>query len=245
MRRWISLICAVPVLAALGFICRETGPEPETFLLLEGTPLETEVCLLSGNEEGAAVYVIAGIHGDEEAGILAADRLKSGAVEKGLLYILSPANGYGAEMCQRKTEEGRDLNRNFPGDPQGWDAERLAAAIYRDIEEKRPAVVLDLHEAHAGTEQTDALGNSIICHSLDGIGELVLELLAASQDGRFLSSPFTLYGSPPAGSINRTVTEELGIPVITVETFREEPLEERVEKHLLTVEFVLEYYGLI
>jgi len=38
------------------------------------------------------------------------------------------------------------------------------------------------------------------------------------------------------------VTEELGIPVITVETLRAEPLAQRVQNQLEMVEFVLEYY---
>lgn len=37
---------------------------------------------------------------------------------------------------------------------------------------------------------------------------------------------------------------ELGIPVITVETSRGEPLAQRVRNQLELVEYVLEYYGL-
>ena len=65
---------------------------------------------------------------------------------------------------------------------------------------------------------------------------LVLELL--------MQTAFTLYGSPPSGSINRTVTDELGIPVITVETFRGDEMEVRIEKHLEVTDFVLTYCGL-
>ena len=47
-----------------------------------------------------------------------------------------------------------------------------------------------------------------------------------------------------AGSINQTVTEQLGIPVITVEPYREEPLAQRVRNQLEFTEYVLNYYGL-
>ena len=65
---------------------------------------------------------------------------------------------------------------------------------------------------------------------------MVLELL--------MQTAFTLYGSPPSGSINRTVTDELGSPVITVETFRGDEMEVRIEKHLEVTDFVLTYCGL-
>ena len=204
MIRRILLPCAAALLAAAGLWYAAAGRNRTTYFLLEGTSLETEVCEIRGKDEGPAVYVVAGIHGDETAGILAAERLKRSRIERGTLYILSTANGYGAENDQRKTEEERDLNRNFPGDPEGWDAERIAAAIYGDIEEKQPAVVLEL----------------------------------------LMQTAFTLYGSPPSGSINRTVTDELGIPVITVETFRGDEMEVRIEKHLEVTDFVLTYCGL-
>ena len=110
---------------------------------------------------------------------------------------------------------------------------------------------MDLHEARPKADDYeslgynyDALGNSLICHSLDGIGELVLDALLASEAGELCSGALTLYGSPPAGSLNQTVTEQLGIPVITVETLRAEPLEQRVQNQLELTQFVLDNFGL-
>lgn len=225
--------------------------EKEEYLLLEGTPEENTVQILRGKEEGATVYIVAGVHGDEKAGWLAGKLLKQATLKAGTLRILSPANTYGAGKNRRKTESGRDLNRNFPGNSDGWDAERIAASIYADIRDKRPELVLDLHEAVAKEDDYealganyDALGNSLICQSLDGIGELVLDALLASEAGELCSGALTLYGSPPTGSLNRVVTEELGIPVITVETLRAEPLAQRVQNQLELVEFVLKHYGM-
>lgn len=202
------------------------------------------VTALKGQKEGPAVYLVAGIHGDEKAGWMAGERLKSVNLAAGTLCILSPANLYGAGREERKTEDGRDLNRRFPGKADGFEAERIADAIYRDIKEKNPVLVLDLHEAHSGTEEKDALGNSLICQSLDGIGDLVLDILTESEGGNLCSDSMTLYGSPPSGSLNKTVTTELGIPVITIETYREEPLEQRIQNHLDVVLYILHYYGM-
>ena len=223
----------------------------EEYLLLEDTQEENTVFVLQGKEAGPTLYIVAGVHGDETAGWLAGNLLKQASLKSGTLHILSPANTYGAGQNQRKTKSDRDLNRNFPGNPNGWDAERIANSIYTDIRDKQPVLVLDLHEAIAKEDNYealganyDALGNSLICQSLDGIGDLVLDALLSSEAGDLCSNPLTLYSSPPAGSLNRVVTDQLGIPVITVETLRTEPLEQRVQNQLELVEFALEYYGM-
>lgn len=216
----------------------------EDYPLLEGTELENSVQVLRGQEDGPVIYIVAGVHGDEQAGWRAGNLLKETGLTAGTLYILSPANSYGAQNDQRTTKSGRDLNRSFPGDPAGWDAQKLAAAIYADIEEKQPDLVLDLHEARAQQGQRDALGNSVIAQSLDGVGDLVLDLLLKSEAGSLCSGPITLYGSPPEGSLNQTVTLRLGIPVLTVETYREEPLAQRVRNHLELTQYILTQYGM-
>jgi len=225
--------------------------DKEEYLLLEGAKEENTVKILRGEKDGPTLYIVAGVHGDETAGWLAGNLLKQATLQAGTLYILSPANTYGAGQDRRRTESGRDLNRNFPGKANGWDAERIAASIYADIRDKQPELVLDLHEAVAKEDDYealganyDALGNSLICRSLDGIGELVLDALLSSEAGELCSDALTLYGSPPTGSLNRVVTEELGIPVITVETLRAEPLAKRVQNQLELVEFVLKHYGM-
>lgn len=64
------------------------------------------------------------------------------------------------------------------------------------------------------TDGQDNLGNSIICQDMHPIADLVLDLLADSDSGVLsLTEPLDLFGSPPEGSLNRTVTLELGIPV--------------------------------
>ena len=217
----------------------------ETYKLLEGTEEENTVHVLRGSGEGPVIYVVAGVHGDEVAGWRAGNLLKEATVKAGTVYIVSPANVYGAGENQRKTKSARDLNRSFPGDPDGWDAQRIAWSIYSDIQDKDPVLVMDLHEAIAKEDDYeklganyDALGNSLICHSLDGIGDMVLELLLASEAGELCSTPFILYNAPPVGSVNHTVTTELGIPTITLETLRAEPLAQRVQNQLEILQYI-------
>ena len=130
------------------------------------------VTVLYGEEDGPAVYVVAGVHGDEIAGWRAGNLLKNACLRAGALYIISPANAYGAANDQRKTAEERDLNRNFPGDEDGCDAARIAAEIFSDIAQRQPALLLDLHEAHEASDNgADALGNSLICDASGETGD--------------------------------------------------------------------------
>lgn len=230
--------------ADFGCMEREHETEEDQYPLLEGTELELPVTVLAGAEEGPVLYVIGGVHGDELAGWYAGTLLKKAGLKAGTVYIAAPANRYGAEHDQRETRDGRDLNRNFPGDPEGCDAERIAYALYQDVADKAPDLLLDLHEARVHTDGRDNLGNSLICQDIQPIGDLVFALLEQSGQGRLGSQPLDLFGSPPQGSVNKTVTEQLGIPVITIETCRAEPLPLRVRNHLQLAGYILEWYGL-
>lgn len=216
------------------------APE-STYRLLPDSELEIPVFERKGGESGPVIYVAGGTHGDETAGWQAAIELRRAELQAGTLYVAAPLNAYGAEHDRRKTRQDRDLNRNFPGGPDGCDAEQIAWAVFQDIREKQPDLVLDLHEARVPEGKRDDLRSAIICQDVQPVGDLVLDLLEAFREE---DRPLTLYGSPPAGSLNRTVTEELNIPVITVETGRDEELSRRVERQLAIVEYVLSWYDM-
>lgn len=216
----------------------------DSYLLLEGTELENTVYVLRGQEDGASIYIVGGVHGDELAGWYAGTLLRRATVKAGAVYILAPANRYGAENDQRRTRDDRDLNRNFPGGANGCEAEQIAASIFDDIADKEPDLVLDLHEGILHADGRDNLGNSIICADIISIGDLIFDLIQTSQEGTLTTRPLDIYSSPPSGSLNETVTARLGIPVITAETFREEPLTARVLGQLRLSQHILEWYGL-
>ena len=91
----------------------------------------------------------------------------------------------------------------------------------------------------------DFLGSNLIYSSLTGMEDLFFDLLFDTQDGKVTSRPFNVNGPGPAGSMNRTVAEELGIPAITVETFRGFQMERRVSDQLKIVAYVLRYKGML
>ena len=219
----------------------------DTYKLAEGTDIENEVTVLTGSEEGPTIYVVAGVHGDEQAAWLTGDLLEKISIKAGTLYILSPANRWGAAqpVPTRYVTEEQDLNRSFPGDPDGDMAHRIADSIYRDIERIKPDFVFDLHEARIVKSGRDFLGSSLIFTSLDGMSEMFMSMIMETEMGTLCSEPFQYFSPGPAGSVNQTVTKQLGIPTVTVETFRGYPMEQRIGDQLAIVQYVMNYYGLV
>lgn len=227
------------------FFTREYPVERETYTINENELGETEVVHISSPTSGPVIYVVAGVHGDEKAAWYAGVMLENAKIKCGDLYILSPANKPGAANRRRYFYSSQDLNRSFPGSMDGNQAEKMAASIFQDIKRVDPDFVFDLHEAIVYTEGRDFLGSTYIFSDLDLMADLFFDLLWATEDGEICHNAFSYTGPGPAGSINRTVTEELGIPVITVETFRGFDIKRRVYDQLDTVQFVLEYYGMV
>lgn len=227
------------------FFTREYPVERETYTINENELGETEVVHISSPTSGPVIYVVAGVHGDEKAAWYAGVMLENAKIKCGDLYILSPANKPGAANRRRYFYSSQDLNRSFPGSMDGNQAEKMAASIFQDIKRVDPDFVFDLHEAIVYTEGRDFLGSTYIFSNLDLMADLFFDLLWATEDGEICHNAFSYTGPGPAGSINRTVTEELGIPVITVETFRGFDIKRRVYDQLDTVQFVLEYYGMV
>lgn len=215
----------------------------KTVPLLKGTEVETTMTIIKGKNPGKCVFIVGGVHGDEIAGWKAANKLKSSIkIDSGTVYIISPANKQGSVKNLRYIDDYRDLNRAFPGTADGNNAQMLAHAIFMQIQEHAPSIVLDLHEAHILESSQDFLGSSVIFTALDGMENLLPDLIAATANGTICSEPFNYFGPGPKGSINRTVTQTLNIPVITVETYREYPLERRISDHMDIVNYVLSYY---
>lgn len=237
---------ALEALTPADFDClvEEYPTARSTYTLTTADGQALDVTLLEGAADGPTIYIVGGVHGDELAGWYAGTLLKQADLKAGRVYLAAPANPWGAENDRRDTADGRDLNRNFPGDAAGNPAQQRAAALWNDITEKAPALVLDLHEARQWNDGSDELGNSIICQDMQPVADVVWGLLEASANGQLHGGALDLFGSPPVGSLNRTLTLEAGIPVITVETSRAEPLPQRVKNQLEITEYVLKNQGL-
>lgn len=223
------------------------GCEVSTYPILAGTDYENTVTVISSQQEGPTIYVIAGVHGDEQAAWHTGNLLKKIDIKTGTLYILSPANPWGAQADppSRYVVDEEDLNRSFPGDPNGTPAQQVAAAIMEDVTKAAPDFVFDLHEAKVVNSQLDFLGSTLIFTDLTGMEEMFMNLVLETEAGNLCSEPFGYQGPGPEGSVNKTITETLQVPVITVETFRRYEMERRISDQLAVTQYVLAYYGLV
>lgn len=204
-----------------------------------------EVLRIHSENPGKTIYIVAGVHGDERAGWYAGNLLKEITIKEGDLFIISPANEAGAQKGSRYYYQDQDLNRAFPGDPNGTEAQKAAYAIYSDIEQKKPFMVLDLHEAIIyQPNQRDFLGCTFIFTNLNEIGDLFFDLLFATQDGEVCHNEFGYTGPGTLGSLNNVVSNKLGIDTITVETFRGFDMDRRVYDQIDTVFFCLKYLNM-
>jgi predicted deacylase len=104
--------------------------------------------LVEGDRPGPVLLVTAGVHGSEYCSIEAALRLMRQAPEglSGTILVLPILNrtGFRRRSIYVMPEDGRNLNRMFPGKPDGSLSERLADWLVTQIYPAADAY-LDLH----------------------------------------------------------------------------------------------------
>ncbi len=101
-------------------------------------------------QPGPTIWLTACGHGDEVGGMVIIQevfkRLRRGRLLCGEVSAFPLMNPLGFEMSSRQVAfSGEDLNRAFPGNPNGSLAQRIAHRIFQEITQTRPALVLDLH----------------------------------------------------------------------------------------------------
>lgn len=106
--------------------------------------------MAESSAEGPTIWIIGVEHGDEVGGMVVIHELfeliKKQGLLKGKIYAIPLLNPMGFEMVSRQipyTKE--DLNRSYPGNPNGTLAQRIAFKIHEAIMQSRPDLVLDLH----------------------------------------------------------------------------------------------------
>lgn len=100
-------------------------------------------------EPGPTLFVTGAIHGDElnGAGIVRQIMLDPGFdLQRGTLLLAPVVNILGFERHSRYLPDRRDLNRSFPGAPDGSLAARLAHALFTEVVQQADFGV-DLHTA--------------------------------------------------------------------------------------------------
>ncbi|MDP3939343.1 MAG: succinylglutamate desuccinylase/aspartoacylase family protein [Deltaproteobacteria bacterium] len=116
----------------------------ETFA---GHSVSTPVVVLRGVRTGPTLCLTAGIHGDEINGVEIVRRALDEMDPKdlaGTIIGVPMANMHGFRRSSRYLPDRRDLNRHFPGNPNGSSASRIAHQLFERVIRKC-GLLVDFH----------------------------------------------------------------------------------------------------
>ena len=114
------------------------GTKAQGFLTVAGTNIRIPIVIANGAQDGPTLLVTAGIHGGEYPSIEAAIRFgrELDATQlSGAVIVMSPVslNAFHARQAFLVPEDGKNLNRVFPGKATGTIAERMAYTIASEV----------------------------------------------------------------------------------------------------------------
>ncbi len=211
-----------------------------------------KITIVDSGKDGPTVLLIAGIHGNEPAGVDAAKRIAGWQILKGRLVIMAEANP-AAIAANKRLIPGvpageADLNRNFPVDDHGCHpVGDVASELWQVVREHLPHWVVDLHESiNFRRLDPQSVGNTVIVCPNDqtlAMGEKLLE--AVNKTITDESKKFLLLRPPAKGSLTRAAAETMNAKAILIETTRREPLQTRVDQHCLLVRRLLQELGML
>ena len=221
--------------------------------LLSGTHFLTPtvpVHVFQGARPGDTVIIQAGIHGDEVAGVHALCELLEANIRPvaGKLIITPIMNAPAYRARQRAAPDGLDLNRCFPGDPEGDAHEhRLAHAFMELIKAESPALVATLHESHKRYDPAvnPSFGQTLV-YGVDPmppvVGRVVDRLNASvqSEEEEWATQFF-----PVATSSTEVIVDAVGCVGICVETWMGFPEARRVQMQIEVVRLLMDEFGVL
>jgi len=202
--------------------------------LFEGVPVSTPVLIVNGASPGPTLCLTAAVHGDELNGIEMVRRVLHEIEPQklsGAVIGVPIVNVQGFRRGSRYLPDRRDLNRYFPGNPNGSAAARIAHALFTEIIAHCDALV-DLHTGsfeRANLPQIRAdLRNPDVVTLTQGFGSMVV-----------------LHSKPTMGTLRHAATRA-GIPAVTVEAGGPSQLELAEVKHgVKGIETLLTTLGMV
>lgn len=187
--------------------------------LFEGVPVSTPVLVLNGEDPGPTLCLTAAVHGDELNGIEMVRRVMHDLSPKevsGAIIGIPIVNVQGFRRGSRYLPDRRDLNRYFPGNPNGSAAARIAHSFFVNVIAHCDALI-DLHtgsNSRANLPQIRAdLRDPDVVTLTQGFGSMVI-----------------LHSTPSVGTLRHAATRA-GIPTVTLEAGGPSQLELNEVRH--------------
>ncbi|GAA4313326.1 succinylglutamate desuccinylase/aspartoacylase family protein [Nibribacter koreensis] len=174
--------------------------------LPSGTEIDIPVHVFRSLEPGPVLLLMAGMHGDEVNGIEIIRRMIRRNMlqpERGTIIAIPVLNIYGFLNFSREVPDGKDVNRSFPGNPNGSLASRVAARFTKEI---LPLVDygIDFHTGGASRSNYPQL-------------RCVLEEETNAQLAHAFGAPFILNSNLRLGSLRKEASQ-MGKSIIVYET---------------------------
>lgn len=112
----------------------EEGQKTSGYIQVPQTALSLPVTIINGKNAGKTVLITSGIHNAEYTGIQTAIELAAELLPDeitGCLILIHPVNisGFENRTMSVVAEDGKNLNRIFPGDPNGTIGDKIAHFI--------------------------------------------------------------------------------------------------------------------
>lgn len=209
--------------------------------------ISLDVISMDSGVEGPTALVVGGVHGDEEAGYLAAEQMLDWEPDAGRLIVLPRANPVAIAHSSRTTDYG-NLNRNFL-DEQG-PVTPLAEAIWGVVEQTDPDAVLSLHESRGIYDSSSAVGQAVF-HSPSAVATEAahMGINRANQTIRrrslmFDLGPISPPSTSPSGLLTEKTTYSAGIPSFIVETYEGVSMDARIRWQKRITRGILDYFDL-
>ncbi|HEX7060943.1 MAG TPA: succinylglutamate desuccinylase/aspartoacylase family protein [Woeseiaceae bacterium] len=202
--------------------------------LFEGVPIATPVLVVNGRLPGPTLCLTAAVHGDELNGIEMVRRVMHNLEAKelsGAVIGVPIVNLQGFRSGSRYLPDRRDLNRYFPGNPQGSQASRIAFSFFTEVVTHCDALI-DLHTGsfeRANLPQLRAdLRNPDVVTLTQGFGATVI-----------------LHSDPAEGTLRWAATRA-GVPAVTLEAGGPTELEIKEVMHgVKGIETLLHTLGMV
>lgn len=200
----------------------------------EGLSMPTPVLVVNGAKDGPTVCLTAAIHGDELNGIEVVRRVLYGLNPKeltGAVIGVPIVNLQGFRRGSRYLTDRRDLNRYFPGNPDGSSGARIAHSFFHSVI-RHCNVLVDLH-----TGSFDRINLPQVRADLRDPGSARL-----TQN---FGATVVLHSTGADGTLRRAAAE-YGIPAVTLEAGGPMRLEEANVSHgVAAIRTLLNSMGMI
>ncbi len=227
------------------------NPDTLEIILCSGTDYETKAYVYSSEQKYPIIMVMAGVHGNELAGIEAAKRfMKNIELERGTVIILPEANKKAIMHGVRAMSDREDLNRNYPGNTNSNNTiKRLAGEIFEIMNKNEVEFLLDLHESVDYYNKNNSFyGQTIVLDdNKNSFLNKIAKYLVDELNSNIISpkNKFEVIVKPIVGSSTYEALNHLKISGITFETCKKIDYNKRVDFHYQCIENILAYFELV